>query len=96
MSRWPTGADYVACVERFRSSVERIAALEPNWDSYGAPRIDSRCLDAAVKLWESIPGTDEWTLVPCSNGGVQLERHANGLDYEYMISPAPSGEKEQR
>jgi|KBSSwiStaDraftv2_1062776.scaffolds.fasta_scaffold29660_8 hypothetical protein len=55
---------------------DRLAALpfSLNWD--GA-HIDQR----AIKTVESI------AVVPCSDGGLQLELHRDGLDIEFEINP---------
>ena len=62
--------------------------LKPNWDSYGALPIDERCIDKADEILGDLWGNGEYSIVPCSDGGVQLEQHANGLDIEISISPA--------
>jgi hypothetical protein len=60
--------------------------LQPNWDSYGAPAIDERCIQKAYWLWRQLSG--EWQVVPCSDGGVQLEQHRDGVDVEIRVSAA--------
>jgi len=60
--------------------------LQPNWNSYGAPAIDERCIQKAFELWRQLSG--EWQVVPCSDGGVQLEQHRDGLDVEVRVSAA--------
>jgi hypothetical protein len=67
--------------------LKELRALEQNWDSYGAPALDLECIDKAWHLYCCLPGT-EWSFVPCSDGGVQLEQHAGGFDIEVTISPA--------
>jgi hypothetical protein len=66
--------------------------LAPNWDSYGAKAIDPRCIDRAAVLWGQLCG--DWQVVPCSDGGVQLEQHRDGLDIEITVSPAAVAELE--
>lgn len=70
--------------------------LKPNWNSYGAPAIDERCIQKAYELWRQLAG--EWQVVPCTDGGVQLEQHRDGFDIEITVSsaekatsPAPRG-----
>lgn len=62
--------------------------LKPGWDSYSAKPIDPRCIEKAFQLWREIPGP--WIVVPCADGGVQIEQHRDGLDIEITISPAGS------
>lgn len=71
-----------------------LAALEENWDSYGARPIDPRCIEYALFFIQTMPpGT--WTPVPCSDGSIQLERHAGGMDLELSISVAVSASPSQ-
>lgn len=60
--------------------------LKPGWDSYDAKAIDPRCIDRAAVLWGQLSG--DWQVVPCADGGVQLEQHRDGLDIEITVSPA--------
>ena len=64
--------------------------LELNWDSYGAPPIDSRIIDAAVRIAELLRNPP--AIVPTSSGGVQLEWHALGIDFEIEITTPMSAE----
>jgi hypothetical protein len=51
--------------------LEELAALKPNWDSYGAEAINPLAIQCAkAMLWRLGPG---WIPVPTSDGGVQLE-----------------------
>lgn len=65
--------------------------LEANWDSYGAPPINPRAIDQAILMLDSLSGN--WQAVPCSDGGVQLEKHDNGFDIEVTIRAIPTGDK---
>lgn len=53
--------------------------LADNWDGYGAPRIDQRAIDAALRVWA----------VPTVNGGVQIEwQSADGQEFvEFELGP---------
>lgn len=64
--------------------------LGPNWDSYGAGPIDQRAIDRAILMLDSLAG--DWTPVPMSDGGVQLERHDGGFDIEITIRAVPTRE----
>lgn len=63
-----------------------LAKLEENWDSYGAKPIDPNVLEHANYILWAMPSW--WTPVPCSDGSIQLERHAGGMDFEFTISRA--------
>ena len=56
---------------------ERLLALKPNWDSYGAPRISR----------EAISTIEHFATVPCPDGGIQLEIHRDGFDIEIVVGP---------
>ena len=56
---------------------ERLLALKPNWDSYGAPRISR----------DAISTIEHFAAVPCSDGGIQLEIHRDGFDIEIVVGP---------
>jgi hypothetical protein len=60
---------------------ERLAALralEENWNSYGAKPPDER----AIKAIE-----DGLSIVPMSDGGIQVELHIRDRDVEIVITP---------
>lgn len=65
---------------------EMLRKLAPNWDSYGAPAIDERCIEKAFAIWRQLSG--DWQVVPCTDGGVQLEQHRDGFDIEITVSRA--------
>lgn len=58
----------------FRDVAEHIKTLPAGWDSYGAPPIDAGLVESTVQFMERV------SLVPCSDGCVQLEWHTHGLD----------------
>ncbi len=74
-------------------TVERLASLldlEPNWDSYGAPRIDPATADAALRIALEAMRDDSPipSVTPTTKGGIQFEWHTNGMDLEIeIISP---------
>jgi hypothetical protein len=57
--------------------------LEPNWDSYGAKRINLACVQKAYEIWKRLAGT--WLPVPHSDGTVGLEQHQGGFDIEIDV-----------
>lgn len=63
-----------------------LRGLKANWNSYGAPPIDERCIEKAFALWRQLDG--EWQVVPCNDGGVQLEQHRDGFDIEITVNRA--------
>lgn len=63
-------------------SLDILAALKPGWDSYGACAIAPDAIRAA-RVMLSAP-----SVVPCSDGGVQLEWHRDGFDIEIRIPPS--------
>lgn len=70
------------------AALRQMCFLEPNWDSYGAARIEPRAIERAIILLDSLAG--DWTPVPMSDGGVQLERHDEGFDIEITIRAVPT------
>jgi hypothetical protein len=61
--------------------------LAPNWDSYGASRVDPFCIAAAVEF--ALRMVDAETLLPqiapTVRGGIQFEWHRNHCDLEIEI-----------
>ena len=54
-----------------------LESLQPDWNSYGSVRISSEALDTVAAF----------SVVPRSQGGVQLEIHKDGFDLEIWIEP---------
>lgn len=54
-----------------------LRTLPDNWDSYGSPKISEAAIEA-VKLF---------FVVPANDGGIQLEAHFGGKDFELTITP---------
>lgn len=69
-----------------RQALYQMRTLEPNWDSYGAPPVDERAINKALKLIDLLEGP--WSAVPCVDGNVQLEQHADGFDIEIQVGVA--------
>jgi hypothetical protein len=68
-----------------------LLSLPPNWDSYGAPRVDPSYVEAALRLALDVMRDDTPvpSVVPTSRGGVQLEWHTRGIDLEVeFVTPS--------
>lgn len=53
---------------------DHLLQLPENWDSYGAPRLDPAVVERARLFLSRV------SVVPCSDGAVQLEWHTHGVD----------------
>jgi hypothetical protein len=73
------------------AKINEISRLKENWDSYGAKRIDPRCIDAANSLLRGVldSSTPKPSVVPANRGGVQLKWHRGGIDLEIEIESPP-------
>lgn len=74
--------------------LRQLADMEPNWDGYGAARIEPRAIERAILMLDSMQG--DWWPVPMSDGGVQLELHSGGFDIEITIRATPPQEAKPR
>ncbi len=77
---------------RMRDLVERIGNLSQlplDWDSYGAARIQPPAVWQAVRLLSEIMANDvpPPSIVPTSDGGLQLEWHQEEADLEMDVRP---------
>jgi hypothetical protein len=71
-----------------------LLGLPEGWDSYGARQIQQAAVNSAFTLLE-LAAPDETpspSIVPTSEGGVQLEWHAWGVDLELDVAPAGTAE----
>lgn len=73
-----------AWVEPTVQSLGRLLRLDPDWDTYGASRIDPRCVAAALYLASRTfrDDTPIPSVVPTSRGGLQFEWHTGGANLE--------------
>jgi hypothetical protein len=72
-----------------KKKLEELSLLKSNWDSYGGkPMTESALAEAELLLnaFERIQAVEP-SVVPCSNGGIQIEWHRNGYTLEIEISP---------
>lgn len=65
--------------DRFARKLDELAALPEGWDSYGATRITPAAVEAVRGLLSVL------AIVPCSSGGLQVEFHALGWDFELEV-----------
>ena len=65
----------------------RIAALQEDWDSYGAPPISRARIVAACDLIQAVADdrAPAPTLVPTPEGSIQLEWHSHGIELEVLM-----------
>ena len=59
-----------------RQKLRELGELEPNWDSYGAPRFDFELRDRVDRLLDElavIGMSKEPHIGPCSDGSIDLE-----------------------
>ncbi|MYB37151.1 MAG: hypothetical protein F4Y26_07165 [Gammaproteobacteria bacterium] len=73
-----------------RSSSQRlaeIAALQEDWDSYGAPPISRARIEAVGDLIQTVADgrAPPPTLVPTPDGSIQLEWHSHGVELEVQM-----------
>ena len=69
-------------------SLNSLLALEENWDSYGASRVDPETAIATLELLASIMETPlvPPSIVPTCRGNIQLEWHRFGIDLEVEVA----------
>lgn len=74
------------------ATLQRIAdvlTLPANWDSYGGKAIAQSVVDRTLEVLDSLmsPTTRSPSVVPLSEGGLQLEWHLNPHHFEVILSP---------
>lgn len=67
-------------MDKVIARLESFKGLEPNWNSYGAPVISEKAIEAAKAFFEHA------NAVPTSQGGVQLEWHLKEADIELVFN----------
>jgi hypothetical protein len=70
---------------KVRARLKELLDLSEGWDSYGADPIDPRAVDGAWRVLEVLE--QEPAVIPCVDGGVQLEWHRAMIDLEIRITP---------
>lgn len=71
------------------ASMAELLQLEPDWDSYGARRIEPRTIlyGLDVLRYSMRGATPAPLVVPAPRGGFQLEWHEHGMDLEVEVLP---------
>lgn len=64
-----------------------LLGLKDNWDGYGARAPTRHEVCHAYEVYRSLPGTD-WHVAAMSSGGIQIERHRDGVDIEITVIDA--------
>jgi len=54
-----------------------LRSLKQNWNSYNSPPITEAAIEAMSNFY----------VVPANDGGIQLEAHFGGKDFELVITP---------
>jgi hypothetical protein len=69
-----------------------LLSLSPNWDSYGAGKVDPKLIDDAMSFVNAIlgPTSPAPRVVPLSGGGLQFEWHQKGIDLEVVFDQGES------
>ena len=70
------------------TSAIELLGLRQDWDSYGAPPINTTAIQRGIEILAEIMAPDSMppTFVPTNSGGCQLEWHSQGRDVEIEIS----------
>lgn len=68
--------------------VGRIMQLPPNWDSYGAQPVQSVLVGKALEILPRVMLEDSPppSIVPLTDGGLQMEWHLKGRDLEIVVA----------
>ena len=74
--------------------LDALRKLEPDWDSYGGPRIDERAIVTAEAILTTSPSITPTSHNP-QGGGVQIEWHCGGINHEIVINPDGTLEEDE-
>lgn len=67
--------------------IDKLGELPEDWDSYGAPPADPKAMSMAKALAKRWMLPDRISVVPCSDGSVQLEWPEGDCYVEVSIDP---------
>lgn len=87
VSSYVMSSPFPAWLEKAKAQVEDLGKLQTGWDSYNAKPISAIARTAAYGLLRQLssPQTPQPTLVPTSDGSVQIEWHTRGIDLEIRV-----------
>lgn len=70
-----------------QNKMGKFICLPENWDGHGGRPTRFQCAYFAMHILEVTcsPTTPEPSIVPCANGGLQIEWHINGYDIEIYV-----------
>lgn len=73
--------------ERLEELARDKSLRKPNWDTYGAKPLSNEAVSKARSVLGQLPNNAEATAspVPTVTGGIQIEWHVGGKDYEVEI-----------
>lgn len=76
-------------IEEAADRLAELAELGPGWDGHGGHEPEFSYISQAIEFLSSVmrPTTPTPSIVPTSDGGLQLEWHRAGLDVEILFSP---------
>jgi hypothetical protein len=71
-------------------ALSKILRLPPNWDSYQARPVVPRAVAGVLSFLDQVmrDTTIMPSIVPMVDGGVQLEWHSRGIDFEIEVGPS--------
>jgi hypothetical protein len=74
-------------LDEAKNQLEELSKLANGWDSYGGKQITATALSFARQLLLQLvtPGMPRPSLVPTSDGSVQIEWHTKGIDLEILV-----------
>ena len=77
-------------LERARQRLVELLAYPADWNGPSSAKIDHDTVTRALKfltVWFLLPGAAEPSIVPRAEGGVQVEWHIRGSDFELHFLP---------
>jgi hypothetical protein len=86
VNAWTVASHIESVVKR----IQDLAQLPENWDSYGGRTISAVSVFSALQFVGTTvgPSTPHPSVVPTSEGGLQLEWHRAGVDLEVEFLPS--------
>ena len=73
---------------QFILDIWKLLTLKPDWNSYGAEKINESCIRIMQQVMSLVvkPDTPQPILTPCSDGSLQLEWNMPGNELEIKIN----------